>query len=352
MIYYEAGTWGLGFILSLTGSVVPKASAWALPNAIIAFFLCKYANLDGPDKLNLSMNGVAAVWGSFAFILGFLLVFRNSQAHVRFWEGATCVQKVKHHWMNAAGSIIAFCSKDPERKNEVRAFQHLCMCLLSMLFASALQRMSQMDDENMDIIDPTGVEASKLAVLRDCNADSRSAVILQWLNRLLIDGEKSGVLKAPPPVLARAYQELTGGHREMHAVKTISDIPFPFPYGQTITGMMLVHWVITPLMASQNMVCPYWCFIVVFLSVGSLWALIYIPMQLDNPFGDDDNDLPVKEMQREFNTQLMQMLNARTQTCPAFRCPAEDEPTQMVTSWRANTPGTVRGAYSLADLKT
>jgi len=349
MIDYEAGTWGLGFIVSLHGSVVPKAFAWALPNATIAFFLCKYAKSTGPEKLDFSMNGVTAVWGSFAFILGFLLVFRNSQAHVRFWEGATCVNKMMHHWTNAAGSIIAFCSKDPERKDEVRAFQHLCMRLLSMLFASALQRMSQMDDDTMDIIDPTGLEASKLAVLRDCNdADSRSAVLLQWLNRLLIDGEKSGVLKAPPPVIMRAYQELTGGHREMHAVKTISDIPFPFPYGQTITCMMLVHWVITPLMASQNLVSEYWCFVVVFLTVGSLWALIYIPMQLDNPFGSDANDLPLKQMQHDFNTKLMQMLSAKTQTCPAFRCPAEDEPTQMVTSWRANKPG----AYSLADLKT
>jgi len=348
MIDYEAGTWGLGFIVSLNGSVIPKAFAWALPNATIAFILCKYANTAGAGKLDLSMNGVTAVWGSFAFILGFLLVFRNSQAHVRFWEGATCVNKVRNHWINAFGSILAFCSKDPEQKDEVRAFRHLCMRLLSMLYASALQRMSDMDDDTMEIIDPTGLEASKLAVLRNCcDADSRAAVILQWLNRLLIDGEKSGVLKAPPPVIMRAYQELTGGHREMHLAKTITDIPFPFPYAQVITSMMLVHWVVTPLLASQSFVSEYWCFVVVFLSVGSLWALIYIPMQLDNPFGDDANDLPLKEMQHDFNTKLLHMLSAKAESCPAFRCPAEEEPMQMVTSWATNKPG----AYSLADLK-
>mmetsp|Transcript_97686 Transcript_97686/g.174021 ORF Transcript_97686/g.174021 Transcript_97686/m.174021 type:complete len:381 (-) Transcript_97686:69-1211(-) len=350
MIDYEAGTWGLSFILTLHGSVIPKAFAWALPNAIIAFFLCKYANTTGEWRFALYMDGVTAVWGSFAFILGFLLVFRNNQAHIRFWEGATSINKVQHHWISAAGSITAFCSKDPAKKTEVRNFQHLCMRLLSMLFACALQRMCDMEDDNMEVLDPTGLEPTKMQFLQECNADQRCGVLLQWLNRLLIDGERNGVLKVPPPIIMRCYQELTGGHRDMHMVKTISDLPFPFPYGQIITCMMLVHWCMTPLLASQSFTSEYWCFTIVLLSVGSLWSLIYIPMQLDNPFGDDVNDLPLKQMQSDFNTTLMQMLHPKAQSCPAFRCPPEDQPTEMVTSWVSHKlTDTSLAAYDAAE---
>jgi len=336
MIQYEAGTWALGFMFSTHGSVVPKALVWAFPNAILAFLVGRYSHLAGPLKLDLEMDGVIAIWGSYTFILGFLMVFRNSQAHIRFWEGTTAIYQVRTFWLASAGSIIAFCNREPEKQEEVRRFQHLYLRLLSMLFCSSLQRISEIQDDSMEILDPRGIDSQKMKVIQEASADSRPDIILQWLNRMMIDGEKNGVLKVAPPVLGRAFQELTTGHNWFESMKTISDIPFPFPYAQMITCMMLIHWFMTPLLAGSMMESEYWAAAMVFFVVGSLWCLIYIPMQLDCPFGTEDNDLPIKSMQASFNRELISLLNPHAQCAPAFKCP-EGSP-EMFVSWTSKLP--------------
>lgn len=50
-----------------------------------------------------------------------------------------------------------------------------------------------------------------------------------------------------------------------------------------------------------------------FMVTGSFWTVIYIAVEIDQPFGDDPNDLPLIEMQEEFNADLVRLL--KTSTC-------------------------------------
>merc|ERR1719506_2096665 len=56
------------------------------------------------------------------------------------------------------------------------------------------------------------------------------------------------------------------------------------------------------------------CFIVVF----SFWTINYISLELEMPFGDDPNDLPLEEMQRDFNLSLIGLLRKRFLHPPTF----------------------------------
>lgn len=331
MIDYEAGTWGIGFILRIRGSVFPKALCWAIPNAILAAVLHEIThNISGVPSMN--MGGVNTIWSGYTFVLGFLVVFRNNQAYTRFSEGAALIHKVRGEWIQTASVTIAFCTADEKRREEVEQFQHLFLRLLSMLHCSSLQTIRDVEDDAMEILSPEGIQQEQLGYLK--TVDDRASVVLQWLCKLLVNGEKAGILQMAPPILARCYQELAKGKISLANVKQIADIQFPFPYAQILLAMMLVHWLITPILASQVCSAWHWAGLISFFVTVAFWSLLYIAMEIDQPFGDDPNDLPVEDMQREFNSNLLLMLDARVRNAPKFSMPVQPHE-EVIPSWRS-----------------
>jgi len=53
-----------------------------------------------------------------------------------------------------------------------------------------------------------------------------------------------------------------------------------------------------------------------FLVVLSFWTINYISLELEMPFGDDPNDLPLVDMQQEFNSSLGALLQSSGQDLP------------------------------------
>mmetsp|Transcript_52681 Transcript_52681/g.150153 ORF Transcript_52681/g.150153 Transcript_52681/m.150153 type:complete len:538 (+) Transcript_52681:103-1716(+) len=326
MIKYEAGNWGIWFIFSITGSVFPKAICWALPNAALAVgmhMLLYDPDYEAGDSTSLyAMSGLEMVWGSYTFVLGFLVVFRNNQAYTRFWEGATLINQVRGEWFNAVSSLFAWSSQAPEKQEQVHHFQQVLVRLASMLYCSALQQVCDLSDDTLEIIDTSGMDMESLAFLEDVN--DRCEVIIQWMQRLIVDSEREQVIKIAPPILSRAYQELSRGIVNLNNARKIKDIPFPFPYAQMITCMLLVHWVVTPLLASQMLTSPIWAGLVCFAVTEAFWCLLYIALEIDQPFGEDANDLPIREMQRDFNRSLLTLLEPLAQRPPGY-IPSYDE---------------------------
>mmetsp|Transcript_44207 Transcript_44207/g.89294 ORF Transcript_44207/g.89294 Transcript_44207/m.89294 type:complete len:537 (+) Transcript_44207:112-1722(+) len=321
MIKYSTGTFGLLFVLQCKGSVFPKGLVMAVPNAVLAMLMHTYLQYDRDGLDLLNMNGVSFLWAGYTSVLGFLIVFRNSQAYTRFWEGATLIHQVRGEWFNAVSSLFAFCNRAEERKPEVKAFQHTLIRLVSMLYCSALQQICDLDDDCFEIIETQGMEADSLAFMRECNDSCE--VLLQWIQRLIMDSSEGNVLKVPPPLLTRAFQELSRGIVNLNNVRKIKEIPFPFPYAQLIAVMLIVHWVTTPIVASQLIESQAAAGVGCFCLTFAVWSLIFITMEIDQPFGDDTNDLPLHEMQRDFNHSLLTLMHPLAQRVP--RCDYETE---------------------------
>ncbi|CAE6926677.1 unnamed protein product [Symbiodinium sp. CCMP2592] len=132
----------------------------------------------------------------------------------------------------------------------------------------------------------------------------QTETVLLWIERLILDADRDKTLDVPAPILSRAFQELSRGMVSVTDLRKIRDVPFPFPYSQFLSLMLLAHWVLTPIVASQVIAKPYWAGIIVFVVSTAYWTLFYIAQEIDQPFGDDSNDLPVADMQREFNAKL------------------------------------------------
>lgn len=323
MIEYDPGKWQLALIFQCYGSVFPKAFFWAFPSTVAS--CCVFFFVDVPPNEHVSQ-----IWTSYMFVLGFLIVFRSQQAYAKMWEGATLLGQVRGEWFNAVSSLFAFCTERPDKKHEVQIFQNLVARLMSLLFCTALQDVAHMEDEAFEILDFAGVAPESMQFLME-RGTARCEIILQWLQRLICINIGTGVLPIPAPILSRVFQELSRGIVVVNNAKKISEIPFPFPYAQMVSVMLMIMALVTPFVAGMLMGNIIWAGGLTFVSVFAFASINYIAAEIELPFGDDPNDLPVAELQRTMNRYLLVLLEEKTQRPPRFTPVASlDKPCELI----------------------
>eukprot|EP00747_Dinoflagellata_sp_TGD_P150775 gnl/TRDRNA2_/TRDRNA2_177151_c10_seq1.p1 gnl/TRDRNA2_/TRDRNA2_177151_c10~~gnl/TRDRNA2_/TRDRNA2_177151_c10_seq1.p1 ORF type:complete len:624 (-),score=107.99 gnl/TRDRNA2_/TRDRNA2_177151_c10_seq1:504-2375(-) len=317
MIEYDPGKYNVLFAFQLTGSVFPKSFAIATPCAVFSMlmhFVFK-ANQDIQDKAWVGSVG-ATVLSGFSFILGFLVVFRGQQAYSRWWEGATLLQRLRGEWFNAFSSLLAFCNGDPARHDDVLKFEHTLARLTSLLHASALYQISTMDDKAFELFDMDAFDGHSLKFMM--HAHDRCEIVLQWIQRLVVDANTREIIKVAPPILSRVYNQLGNGIVNLNNARKISTFPIPFPMAQMITVMLMFHWIVTAVVCAASLDSPFWVGILCFVVVSSFWSINYIATELEMPFGDDANDLPLHAMQSDLNTSIRFLLNKEANQFPTF----------------------------------
>lgn len=317
MIVYQPGSWGVGFALRLHGSVFPRAFA---PAGICAAFAMLLHWLLRLDAATLEVIGTGApeqnVFDGFTFVLGFLIVFRSQQAYSRWWEGGTLLQQLRGEWFNSYSCLIAFCNGAPEKKEEVKAFQHQLVRLYSLLYGCALQQVATMDEKTFDLFGLDGFEASSMAFLQESH--DRCEITLQWIQRLIVESDAKQLLKIAPPILSRVFNELGNGIVNLNNARKITDFPIPFHLAQMITVMLIVHSLILPLISAATVDNMSSAAGITFFVSFAYWCVHFITIELEWPFGDDPNDLPLQDMQTDFNMSLSCLIDSRAQEVPKF----------------------------------
>lgn len=128
--------------------------------------------------------------------------------------------------------------------------------------------------------------------------------MFQWVTDALVRRMKDKGLAVPPPICTRIFQELSNGMLGFnHAIK-IHDTPFPFPYVQLITLQLLILTVTSGFVINVFVDSPIWGCLFAIITVGGYYAINEVAMELEDPFGDDPNDLPMELYQYEFNCRL------------------------------------------------
>jgi len=317
MIQYEPGNWSIMFAFSLKGSVFPKSFAWAAPCSFMAIVLHIAFRQNPMLMLVVGAGDVAAgVLSGFTFILGFLVVFRSSQAYNRWWEGGTLLQQLRGEWFNAYSCLLAFSTSNPDKAKEVRQFQHQIIRLFSLLYGCALQQASTLEDKKFELIELNGLEEHSVRFLQSC--PDRCEVVLQWIQRLIVESDANGIIKIAPPILSRVFNELGNGIVNLNNARKIKEFPIPFPLAQMITVMLLFHAMVTPVICAATVETVYWAGIITFVVTFAYWSINYIAVELENPFGADANDLPLQGMQEDMNGSLKMLIREEAQRVPKF----------------------------------
>jgi predicted membrane chloride channel (bestrophin family) len=316
MIHYNPGRFQLAHIWQLKGSIFPKSALVAMPAAILAVLLSFSGVMEDFTSENVGVS--PSTYMSFASVIGFLLVFRTSQAYTRFWEGATLVHQMRAEWLDAASQLFVFMMHSKRPSSEIDLFQHLLVRLFSLLHSAALQQIADMEDEDFEVIDVAGLDDKSIRFLGACEKSGvcKAEVLFYWLHRVIVENMADGVMPIPAPIMTRVFQELSNGMVKFHECVKLHDTPFPFPYAQMTSVLLLIHWCTTPIVMAVWAPHYVWAGIMTFVSIFCMWGITFIAGELEMPFGDDDNDLPTRQLQEEINHSLLNLLNPEMNATP------------------------------------
>ncbi|KAK9805550.1 hypothetical protein WJX72_004682 [[Myrmecia] bisecta] len=143
MITYSKLAWGLHLLLRFYGSAFPRALIFSgISVAITAvLFVCKHDELRS-DWLHPYPYQI------FAFIVGFVIVFRSNLSYTRYWEGRTLLQNMTGRWADFCTQAVVFDSVHECRpgaseaaKRASQRFADSVVHLCSLMHALALQHL-------------------------------------------------------------------------------------------------------------------------------------------------------------------------------------------------------------------
>lgn len=317
MIAYSVNKWGFGtHMCQIRGSVIPKSLVWAIPCACIAAGVWYYQNHISESETDQKERRAAsvAIVGGVSAILGFLLIFRTQKAYGRYWECAMFLQKARGEWFNATSNLVSFCSPKPEKSRDVRKFQQQLVRLISLLFRSAIGEVSCGESE-YEVIDPC-LDNESIAFLR--SKTERCEIVMSWIQRLVVDCIRCNTIEIAPPIVSRVFQEFSLGIVNIASAKKITIIPFPFPYSQMMQILLMFQALAVPVLAGYGF-HEWWAaagntFAIVLLS----WCIHFTACELEMPFGDDANDLPLGEFVVSLNDSLITLMQDKFQKTPAL----------------------------------
>jgi len=305
------------------GSVVPKA---ALIGAI--------SGLIGAGLKHMEKNDIApfagfhdwfviktAAFSGIMSVLGFLVIFRTSHAYGRFREGSDLLSNMRASLWGTASATIAYSNLSKKPREEIDEFQHMVVRLFSLFSAMCLaklegQEVTDQRIKSLQILDCTGIDSSTLDAL--VNEPASLELVYHYIESLLAQGVKKEYISMPPPIISRIFQQLEKSFATYNSCREVAVIPFPFPYAQATTILLLMHWILTPLVVASWTEARGMAFTFTFVWVFMLWCLRAISMELENPFGDFVNDLPIKEYQMKMNTKLRLLLKPSVRKVPKF----------------------------------
>jgi hypothetical protein len=286
----------------------------------------------------------------FSLVLGYVLVFRTNMALSRYFEGMECLQLMSSKWTDAALQFVAFSNTgcinrlekgDPRTAQKILQSRKLVLHWLSLMHGLGMQRVSgrgvdykafnMTEFPSRDVVLKTQLDimaeeqeerkskrvtqsikigdaaaARMLPILGAVTEEEKHAledcmdpvqVISHWVCQMIARMRMDGWIDAHPAIVSRIFQELSNGTLGYSQAVKVSLIPFPFPYAQMLAVLLIGFMFLFPMMVCYlNPKDKIFSPLLSFVGVLGLWSLNELAVELEMPFGDDENDLPLVEL--------------------------------------------------------
>lgn len=333
MITYDTGSM-LRIILQLKGSVLlivwPQMAVCA---GIAVFATIMRAWVGADDYLIKDVKGHATLGTALAF----LNVFRSNLSYGRYWDGRGHLGVLVKSGRELMRLVVTY-TKIPEDEQQ-EAEMNECMDdvwrLINALMRSivlAVQHFSGhfvVPPYNMDTelcgggTEPAWLRPSESAAIQKAESihnpsdnKGRPALIAALLSHKVYYMYHRGWMNAA--VLKKCDKCIGEFVGAWMACEKIVGVPMVFPYTQMLSVFMVLFVYTFPFPLAHIFfneeaefngffITPFICALVAFAFFG----MNAVGVEIENPFGDDDNDLPVKKMMKRVELDTAAMLKLR-----------------------------------------
>jgi len=315
------------------------ALAIAIPCGVIGGGL-KYVIKTYYDADNDPLQGLIntnEVYNTLSFLVVFLAAFRLGAAYTKFWSGADYVYNIIGDFFDSASDLVSFNRGAAASAQEVDDFQQLIIRLFSLLnsliFAELeagsdrIQNGASQDNGNaalpqsydFELIDIGGISDEHMDKL--ISSPNKVELVYSWLQMIIVDGCHQKLFSVPPPVLTQAMSDLGKAVVRFHEAQKITEVPFPFPYMMALQLLLTTHWWITPIVMQRFTELWYWAFLFSFGTQFSLWFMLGLAMELDQPFQHTRNSVDMRYLQRLLNHRLLTITDTFKSPSPHLKKP-------------------------------
>jgi putative membrane protein len=264
--------------LQVRGSVIP--SIW--PRVLLCGGFGVFISLLHFFNLPVSMPILSSIVPSI--VLGLLLVFRTNTAYERFWEGRKAWGTLVNNVRNLARQIwVAIEEKDPQdievKKSVLRLLPAFAVALKLHL------RQEAVNPELEPLMSPAQYQKLK-------SMNNPPLEIAFWIEDYMHEQYERNCLDV--------YQ-LTGMNQLLNSMidvlggcERILKTPIPLAYAIHLKQLLLLYCLALPFQMVKDL--TWGTGLVVALISFTLFGIEEIGIEIENPFGHDDNDLPLNNI--------------------------------------------------------
>lgn len=288
MITYDPKTW-FKFIFKFHKSdsfrtLFPSLIALTILTIILVYIEVNY--------FDIKVKNLTFFHQALGFILSMLLVFRINTAYDRWWEGRKNWGALLNTSRNLSLKLDVFIPN--EMVNEKK---HLAMLISNYAFALKEHLRDNYIKEEIQFNDVfTSEELEK--------ATHKPNYIYKQLLTQINTLHNKNIIKAEQLIILndelRSFTDITG------VCERIKNTPIPYSYSLYLKRIIFIYVITMPFVFAIDF--KYWGVLFVALIFYSFASLELVSEEIEDPFGDDDNDLPTDEISKKIKTNVEDIL--------------------------------------------
>lgn len=253
--------------------LMPEIIIMAIYTGLLTYLLL--TNVSDID----SFKNTLSVHALIGFIMGLLLVFRTNSAYDRWWEGRKQWGTLVNQTRNLALKFEAF----HKNKKDLN-YREIHALIVAYPYAAKEHLRKGVDLHKLELDEDLKERLKRFKHKPNGIASLIYEELNEALNNKNITGEQLIILD----------QELKEFTNVIGACERIRNTPIPFSYTLFIKKFIFIYVFTLPMGLIPDF--HYWSIPVVMFVFYVLVSLEILAEEIEDPFGSDDNDLPMDEL--------------------------------------------------------
>lgn len=274
MIKYSTRNW-LQLVFSLQGTIIKRVARRTI---FCGFLAASAVYLKDVHSIDVSVPVV--VHSIIGVALGLLLVFRTNSSYDRYWEGRRTVGDMVSHCRDLARQTTAYLSKDEDRLKLAGRY--------IIAFYTTVRRQLRQEHHHPELVALIGDDQ----VDRLDQSEEPPLTVATWLTQLYVSAADDGVVTEQR--LRTLDTNLTALVQNWSDAERIHKTPVPFAYAHHIKVFLSMFCFTVPFALAH--VTHYYAVGGAMVVAFALFGIDEIGVEIEDPFGYDENDLPLDEI--------------------------------------------------------
>ncbi len=255
---------------------------------IVAWVEMEYWKI-GPDS---HLRNITVMHTLLGFVISFLLVFRTNTAYERWWEGRKLWGQLVNNSRNLAMKLAAALPEDSRHRAFFRK--------IIPLYANALKSHLRSEETRIELFDNLPETVIKKIDLEKHLPNQIAAFMIRHVQDMRHEQVLGGYQMLFINNEIQSFTDICG------ACERIKNTPIPYSYSVFIKKFLLIYVATLPF--GFVFTLGYWVVPIVGFIFYVLASLEVIAEEIEEPFGADENDLPLSRMTRSIEAHVHELI--------------------------------------------